>query len=72
MVTLIDPQLGNFVLQAQAACATARVFNGSGPMHVTVAHDDWCALINGRGPCNCNPVVGPAMTDHEWRRRHGR
>ena len=23
--------------------------------HVTVMHDDWCALLNKRGACNCNP-----------------
>lgn len=22
---------------------------------VTIAHDDWCDLINGRGGCNCDP-----------------
>lgn len=25
---------------------------------VGVAHDDWCALLQGTGPCNCNPIVG--------------
>jgi len=24
---------------------------------VTVRHDDWCDLLNGRGPCNCDPQV---------------
>lgn len=26
--------------------------------HVQILHDDWCDLQNGRGPCNCNPVIG--------------
>jgi hypothetical protein len=25
---------------------------------VPVRHDDWCALLAGRGPCDCDPVVG--------------
>jgi len=25
--------------------------------HVYVAHDDWCDLLAGKGPCNCNPDV---------------
>lgn len=24
---------------------------------VNVAHDDWCDLLKGRGPCNCNPTI---------------
>jgi hypothetical protein len=26
----------------------------------TVCHDDWCALLAGKGPCNCNPEVNTA------------
>jgi len=25
----------------------------------TVMHDDWCALLNGKGECNCDPIVRP-------------
>lgn len=25
--------------------------------HVSVAHDDWCNLLSGKGPCNCDPEV---------------
>jgi hypothetical protein len=25
---------------------------------LAVAHDDWCSLLKGTGPCDCNPVVG--------------
>jgi len=24
---------------------------------VVVRHDDWCALLGGHGPCNCQPEV---------------
>jgi len=24
---------------------------------ISVYHDDWCALINGRGVCNCDPEI---------------
>jgi hypothetical protein len=25
--------------------------------HVHVLHEEWCDLLNGRGPCNCNAEV---------------
>jgi hypothetical protein len=25
---------------------------------VPVRHDGWCDLLKGKGPCDCNPVVG--------------
>jgi len=25
--------------------------------HVTVAHDNWCDFLNGKGGCNCDAVV---------------
>ncbi len=25
--------------------------------HVSIAHDDWCDMLAGRGPCNCDPKV---------------
>lgn len=25
---------------------------------VEILHDDWCDVLNGRGHCNCNPVIG--------------
>jgi len=24
---------------------------------VRVMHDDWCALLKGKGQCNCNPDI---------------
>jgi hypothetical protein len=24
-----------------------------------VLHDDWCDLLTGKGPCNCDPEVCP-------------
>ena len=27
-------------------------------LHIAhIMHDDWCALLAGTGPCNCNPEV---------------
>ena len=26
---------------------------------INVRHDDWCQLLAGKGPCNCNPEVRP-------------
>ena len=31
-----------------------------GVYEATVFHDDWCDLLSGEGPCNCEPEVGPA------------
>jgi hypothetical protein len=25
--------------------------------HISIAHDDWCDLLSGNGPCNCEPEV---------------
>lgn len=36
---------------------------GAGVHHVTIYHDDWCNLTNGRGPCNCNPEVREGMPE---------
>lgn len=30
-----------------------------GVCSVTIRHDDWCDLLHGRGPCNCDPEVEP-------------
>jgi hypothetical protein len=30
---------------------------GPGVNHVGIAHDDWCNLLSGKGPCNCDPEV---------------
>lgn len=40
-----------------------------GLQHIVVSHDDWCDLLAGRGPCNCEPEVGPAIPDEFWNRR---
>jgi hypothetical protein len=34
-----------------------------GLIHIEIRHDSWCALLQGRGPCNCNPEVhaGPGV-----------
>lgn len=28
-----------------------------GLYHVHVLHDDWCAMLAGTGPCNCEPEI---------------
>lgn len=25
--------------------------------HVQIRHDDWCALLASKGPCNCDPDI---------------
>ena len=31
-----------------------------GGFQMNIAHDEWCALLAGKGECNCNPTVSPA------------
>jgi hypothetical protein len=37
----------------------------SGVYFVDVYHDDWCDLLNRKGPCNCNPDVSNARVPEE-------
>jgi hypothetical protein len=25
--------------------------------HIVMHHDEWCAIYDGKGQCNCNPIV---------------
>jgi hypothetical protein len=34
-----------------------KVLREPGFHHIRIAHDDWCDLRTGRGPCNCDPDV---------------
>jgi hypothetical protein len=50
-----------FDVQRQRACYPAMQRPPIQPgtiQRVTIAHDDWCDLLNGRGPCNCDPDIG--------------
>jgi hypothetical protein len=38
--------------------------------HVTVRHDEWCDLLAGLGPCNCNPDVGDPIRHDDWMSRN--
>jgi hypothetical protein len=44
--------------QHEAARARGDILPGRA-YSVEVRHDHWCALLAGRGPCNCNPDVLP-------------
>jgi hypothetical protein len=37
---------------------------GQGVNHVSIAHDDWCNLLSGKGPCNCDPEVQILGVEH--------
>ena len=37
---------------------------GQGVHEVSVYHDPECDMLNGRGPCNCRPVVRYGPPDH--------
>ena len=42
----------------------------NGIHHITVLHDDWCQLLKGNGPCNCQPDVSPAISHREFIQRN--
>ncbi len=33
--------------------------------HISIRHDDWCDLLNGRGKCNCNPKLVAVWADSD-------
>jgi hypothetical protein len=47
---------GNYVRKLDEA--TARVPPKPGEVrHISVVHDNWCSLIAGKGPCDCDPSI---------------
>lgn len=44
-----------------AAAVTARMLQPGTAYIVKILHDDWCDLLAGRGPCNCDPEVQAPM-----------
>lgn len=40
------------VLAKAGQCVKGRAYT------VLIRHDDWCDLLRGAGPCNCNPDIG--------------
>lgn len=54
----------------ELAAQAAQSIGQPGLHHVSVLHDDWCRLIAGKGPCNCNPIVKPAVSHQDWKRRN--
>jgi hypothetical protein len=31
----------------------------------TILHDDWCALLDGTGPCDCCPEIAPGRPEDQ-------
>jgi hypothetical protein len=52
----IIPNLGNHIPKLQEGLKSNPVWPGS-VNHVAVLHDEWCDLLTGKGPCNCNPEI---------------
>ena len=52
-----DVVLPKYMPAAIAAARQSIERRGPGIHHVTIYHDDWCALLAGTGPCNCEPEV---------------
>ena len=45
---------GNYLPLLAQIAAVARPGEAQ---HITVLHDDWCALLASGGPCNCEPEI---------------
>ncbi len=63
------PRYLALVLEHARACEL-----GPGVHQVEVRHEDGCALITGKGPCDCTPVIvsGPAIDAKLLNRRERR
>ena len=55
-VTDHDAKNGNYFSKVIEALAKNPLKLGA-VNHASIAHDDWCNLLAGIGPCNCNPEV---------------
>ena len=51
------PRYAQPVLDAALHAMVSGTIRRGTVFHAIVAHDEWCDLIAGRGPCNCNPEV---------------
>ena len=47
----------NYMAKMLQQALEAQAKTPGGLFICTVAHDDWCDQLAGRGPCNCEPVV---------------
>jgi hypothetical protein len=39
------------------AALRATVKNGGGLVATRILHDDWCAFLNSKGECDCDPDI---------------
>lgn len=46
-----------FVLKIERMRIEGKLPTAIGLHHVTVKHDEWCALLKGNGECNCDPDI---------------
>ena len=35
-------------------------------MHILFRHDDWCAKVNRKGECNCNPDISCHLEPEDY------
>lgn len=57
-------------IPAYAADLLRQAMNLNPGLHlVSIIHDEWCDLLAGKGPCNCNPEMQQPVNyrDHERR-----
>lgn len=47
---------GNWARKAAAMMVAAGIENKPF-VHIDIYHDDWCALLEHKGPCDCDPNI---------------
>jgi hypothetical protein len=54
-----DPvRVSNYLLALADALACGDFRPQPGEVYAaSIHHDDWCAFLAGRGPCDCNPDI---------------
>jgi hypothetical protein len=46
----------NYVAKLQEALTSFPIVKGT-VNHVSILHDDWCGMLNGKEVCTCNPDI---------------
>lgn len=57
-----DPLESNYM---KLMLANVGDFKRGHAYHALTLHDDWCEFLNGRGPCNCEPIIQVRETKGE-------
>lgn len=66
----MDSNQPNYVKKMQELFDAGVIKRGD-VLNVLVAHDDWCAIYDGK-PCNCEPDILDVATNKVLNRKEGK